>query len=360
MKKILCFIFMLCSLFIFVGCKLDNVIVEKPIEKPIENPLEKPTEEGKQTSYFLGELNLLGMASIKEFKANTQPRKVKHLTSNQGQVKELSDEEPTVIVNFTYPFDYVKIHSAIKFSISIPEDTEDEALEMIEASCGLGDLDVIIADFSTFVYDEEKEYLYLSVQDHMITIVGKKGIYTILSNSGSYQYDQDKTYFSEIYSSHKTIDPNGINKDFVPPFYGINVKYGYDGLYDVSFTKNENLATYDDFTSATKYAYDAKKVERVSRDTMYSVLDLTSYPQDWIEGVITSIELDRSCFTITTEKDSYIEVYLNKDTVLEDNLIEMDSIWELLEIDTHIAVRYDCWYDGYEPTSVYANQLMFS
>ncbi|MDE7106126.1 MAG: hypothetical protein K2O22_03075 [Anaeroplasmataceae bacterium] len=63
------------------------------------------------------------------------------------------------------------------------------------------------------------------------------------------------------------------------------MNYGYDGIYDVSFTKNENIATYDDFILATKYEYDEKKVERVARDTMYSVFDLTSYPQEWIEGV---------------------------------------------------------------------------
>ncbi|MDE6047196.1 MAG: hypothetical protein K2F56_01055, partial [Anaeroplasmataceae bacterium] len=96
-------------------------------------------------------------------------------------------------------------------------------------------------------------------------------------------------------------------------------------------------------------------VERVARDTMYSVLDLTSYPQEWIEGDITSINQEASYFTLRVEKDSFIDVFISKNTVFEDNTIEMDSIWEYLEIDAHIAVCYDYWYDGYEPTYIYAN-----
>ncbi|MDE7106127.1 MAG: hypothetical protein K2O22_03080 [Anaeroplasmataceae bacterium] len=188
MKKILCFMVLLCSLFFIVGCKSEYVKVEKPEEKPIE--------EIKQASPLMRELNLLGMASLKEFKVTAQPHKSNYFISNRNQVKELSDEEPTVVedLTYTYPFDYVKIHSAIKFSISIPENKEDEALEMIQDSCGLGDLDVILADFSTFVFDEKKESLCLAVQDRMVTFVGKKGLYTILANSGKYQYDQGNTY----------------------------------------------------------------------------------------------------------------------------------------------------------------------
>lgn len=191
----------------------------------------------------------------------------------------------------------------------------------------------------------------------MITFVGKNGLYTILANSGKYQYDQDKTYFCEIYSSHKTIDSNSVNKSSEPPFYGINVNYGYNGIYDVSFSKNGNYATYSDFALATKYEYDATKVERVARDTMYSVLDLTSYPQEWIEGDIQFINQENSFFTIKTESSSYVDVYLSRNTVLKGNTIEMDNIWEYLEIDAHIAVRYDYWYEGYEPTYIYANML---
>nr|MDE6660459.1 hypothetical protein [Anaeroplasmataceae bacterium] len=345
MKKILSFMLMLCSLFILVGCMTEYVRVEKPNDIPIDHP----KEEGQQASYLMDKLNLLGIASVKEFKTNTHPLKAKHFNSNISQDKELSEEAPTVIesLTYTYPYDYVKIHSAWKFSITIPEDEEDEGLEMIQSSCGLGDLDVILADFSTFVLDKEKNELRLSVQDMMITLVGKKGLYTILMNSGFYQYHTGEAHSSVIYSSHKTIDSEGINKDFLPPFYGINVKYGYDGAYDVSFTKKGNLATADDFILSTKYKYDYTKIERVARDTMYNVLDLTTSPQEWMEGDIYLINPDKNVLTLRIAEDTFVDVYLSKNTMLKNNLIDIDSIWEILETETRIAVRYDYWYNGY-------------
>lgn len=132
MKKISCLMLMIFCLFILIGCKEENSKIEPPQDQPIE--------EVHQTSSIMRELNLLGMASIKEFKATTQPHKAKHFISNRSQEKELNDEKPTYVPGVTYPYDYVKIHSAMKFSIFIPVDEDDEALEAINNSCGLGGL----------------------------------------------------------------------------------------------------------------------------------------------------------------------------------------------------------------------------
>lgn len=305
---------------------------------------------------FLNENSVIGIAAFKEFdeinaqklsnlsiRVNYKNSDVTTLDENleesNGDISDVENEtnEPLKI---TYPYDYVKINSAYKFSINVINIEDNVAKEIIEENCGLGDIEVVVAEFETYV--EENGYNVLSVQDTLICLRGYNGYYTILVNSGVYTNDSSL----HVFSSHKKLTEDEVSKDFTPPILSIFLKEENNSRY-VYFETSDNLLSFGNYNQESAFKNIAE-IERVSRDTMYSVLELTRLPVKEVEASVLEIDLDYKMLKVKTE---YNLEYVHIDENTESADIENISIGDI------IIVEYDFLFEKYDPIKVTANSI---
>ena len=305
---------------------------------------------------FLNENSVIGIAAFKEFD-ETNAQKLSNLSirvnykngdvttldenleESNGDISDVENEtnEPLKI---TYPYDYVKINSAYKFSINVINIEDNVAKEIIEENCGLGDIEVVVAEFETYV--EENGYNILSVQDTLICLRGYNGYYTILVNSGVYTNDSSL----HVFSSHKKLTEDEVSKDFTPPILSIFLKEENNSRY-VYFETSDNLLSFGNYNQESAFKNIAE-IERVSRDTMYSVLELTRLPVKEVEASVLEIDLDYKMLKVKTE---YNLEYVHIDENTESADIENISIGDI------IIVEYDFLFEKYDPIKVTANSI---
>ena len=305
---------------------------------------------------FLNENSVIGIAAFKEFD-ETNVQKLSNLSirvnyknsdvttldenleESNGDISDVENEtnEPLKI---TYPYDYVKINSAYKFSINVINIEDNVAKEIIEENCGLGDIEVVVAEFETYV--EENGYNILSVQDTLICLRGYNGYYTILVNSGVYTNDSSL----HVFSSHKKLTEDEVSKDFTPPILSIFLKEENNSRY-VYFETSDNLLSFGNYNQESAFKNIAE-IERVSRDTMYSVLELTRLPVKEVEASVLEIDLDYKMLKVKTE---YNLEYVHIDENTESADIENISIGDI------IIVEYDFLFEKYDPIKVTANSI---
>lgn len=305
---------------------------------------------------FLNENFVIGIAAFKEFD-ETNAQKLSNLSirvnyknsdvttldenleESNGDISDVENEtnEPLKI---TYPYDYVKINSAYKFSINVINIEDNVAKEIIEENCGLGDIEVVVAEFETYV--EENGYNILSVQDTLICLRGYNGYYTILVNSGVYTNDSSL----HVFSSHKKLTEDEVSKDFTPPILSIFLKEENNSRY-VYFETSDNLLSFGNYNQESAFKNIAE-IERVSRDTMYSVLELTRLPVKEVEASVLEIDLDYKMLKVKTE---YNLEYVHIDENTESADIENISIGDI------IIVEYDFLFEKYDPIKVTANSI---
>lgn len=305
---------------------------------------------------FLNENSVIGIAAFKEFD-ETNAQKLSNLSirvnyknsdvttldenleESNGDISDVENEtnEPLKI---TYPYDYVKINSAYKFSINVINIEDNVAKEIIEENCGLGDIEVVVAEFETYV--EENGYNVLSVQDTLICLRGYNGYYTILVNSGVYTNDSSL----HVFSSHKKLTEDEVSKDFTPPILSIFLKEENNSRY-VYFETSDNLLSFGNYNQESAFKNIAE-IERVSRDTMYSVLELTRLPVKEVEASVLEIDLDYKMLKVKTE---YNLEYVHIDENTESADIENISIGDI------IIVEYDFLFEKYDPIKVTANSI---
>ena len=212
-------------------------------EKPIVNP---PIEENnKEINYnaSINENSLIGIAAYYEFDNKTVNNisniSIKNKNSNLIDSDYESKEEE--YLKISYPYDYVKIISAYKFSIYVDDIEDQVAKEIIESSCGLGELEVVISDFETYI--EKGETRYPSVQDTLISLRGYNGYYTILVNSGVY-IDNNSL---EVFSSHKKLLDEEVSKDFTPPILSIFLEKKNNNEHYVYFETSNDLLSFGNY-----------------------------------------------------------------------------------------------------------------
>ena len=305
---------------------------------------------------FLNENSVIGIAAFKEFD-ETNAQKLSNLSirvnyknsdvttldenleESNGDISDVENEtnEPLKI---TYPYDYVKINSAYKFSINVINIEDNVAKEIIEENCGLGDIEVVVAEFETYV--EENGYNVLSVQDTLICLRVYNCYYTILVNSGVYTNDSSL----HVFSSHKKLTEDEVSKDFTPPILSIFLKEENNSRY-VYFETSDNLLSFGNYNQESAFKNIAE-IERVSRDTMYSVLELTRLPVKEVEASVLEIDLDYKMLKVKTE---YNLEYVHIDENTESADIENISIGDI------IIVEYDFLFEKYDPIKVTANSI---
>lgn len=320
----------------------------------------------KENSSSLLQANLranaiLGIASFKEFEEDRllNVRSLRRSLSNNNIITNNEENnKDNTIYNVTYPYDYIKIHSAVKFSLEIPEEHYDEGLELIQKNCGLGLLEITIADFSTYISEDNGSYQEC-VTDLMISFKGKKGIYTILSNSGISGDDQsafeDKHYYT-VFSSHKKINSQEISKDFELPIYCVLLDES-EGEIELTFSKGDLMSPHD-FASKKNslfhYQIDMTTLKKVSKDTLYNIQELSKFPET--KQIVEIKEIDNKESKIYVNSELGLEcIYIDELTELNNEVV--DDIYINLYVGMKIEVYYDYWYQGYTPSIIYANNI---
>lgn len=342
----------------------DNQIDEKPIDNDLNdvNDNNKNTDDNKQLidkrSRF-DSLSLLGIAAVKEVHSQEASKRIERSKSKKVYVDETINPEGLVI---SYPYSYIKIHNAKSFVINISDGKESLAFDDLRNNCGLGNLEVIIADFTT--YSEENGIVSSCCSDTLIAFKGSKGICTILMNSYIRYPDKDITQY--LFSSHKRLGQEEITKDFISDGYSVLLASTLEGNY-LSFT--DGMCYPDDFLDEDKYFYDESKVVSVSNDSMYSILDLITFEETYVFGAISNVEINDNMLSsdvinielICQEDEKVLNIIIDDLTLYNDEYYGIEAIKEfLLQSDSAMCkVSYYYLYDGYNPTTIYANSIVF-
>ena len=312
---------------------------------------EKPTmnssieENNKEINYnaSINENSLIGIAAYYEFDNKTVNNisniSIKNKNSDLIDCDYESKEEE--YLKISYPYDYVKIISAYKFSIYVDDIEAQVAKEIIESSCGLGELEVVISDFETYV--EKGETRYPSVQDTLISLRGYNGYYTILVNSGVYTNNNSL----EVFSSHKKLLDEEVSKDFTPPILSIFLEKKNNNEHYVYFETSNDLLSFGNYNQEKAFK-NTTEIENVSRSTMYSTYELTKMPTKEVSATVLNINIENKYLEVETiDKLKY--VYFNDYT----EGTEITS----LNIGNIIIVEYDFLFEKYNPLRVYANTI---
>ncbi len=328
-----------------VGIIINN-FNSSPIQTPNLNDSSGNNELQYNNNYaMLNEKSVIGIAAFNEFD-NKGVRKLSNVTSefnNKDSVLSDSNEEENLneeYLKISYPYDYVKINSAYKFSINVLNIEDKIAKEIIESNCGLGELEIVVAKFETYV--EEKGYNYLSVKDTLICLRGYNGYYTILVNSGEFRKDSSL----QVFSSHKKLTEDEVSKDFTPPILSIFLKEETNSRY-VYFETSDNLLSFGNYNQDLAFK-NTTEIEAVSRNTLYSVLELTKLPVKEVEATVLEIDSEYKMIKVQTENNLEY-VHINEHT--EGVKIENINVGDI------VIIEYDFLFEKYNPIKVIANSI---
>lgn len=305
--------------------------------------------DDKHHNTIFNETSLIGIAAYKAFDSNKTNEirnvsfKSKELTTlNNTSENEISEDD---YLKVSYPYDYVKIVDAYKFSINVNEIEDLYANDVISTNCGLNEIEVVVANFETYI--EEKGTLYLSVQDTLISLRGENGYYTILENSGQKIYKG----FLHVFSSHKKLLDNEVSKDFTPPLLSIFLKEYEDNRYVYFKSSDDTLSPYD---YNEKLAFkNIGEIEYVSRDYIYSLYEISKVPVKNVEVKIISINFEKFYLEVLSEGENKLK-YVTFNDHTEGTLVSS------LNVNDLIIVEYDDLYERYNPISVIANKITLS
>ncbi len=326
---------------------IKSNIRNEPKPKPSYDPSEAPGNNSNDVSYNLSynEASLIGIAAYYEFDRKTTSKLsnvVMNMNLSTMNSVKLSDTDKTEeYPTYSYPYDYVKILSAYKFDIHVTDIADDLSEEIIEHGCGLGELEVVVADFETYV--EEEGYRRLSVTDTMISLRGYNGYYTILANSGGRKGD-DWTY---IFSSHKRLLGDEVSKDFTPPILSIFLEEKSNNERYVYFETSDSLLSFGNYNRKQAFK-NTTEIEHVSASTLYSVYELAKLPTK--ELVVSIVNIDLEGRFIEVESETRLTfIYYNDYTEGADITT--------LNIGDTIKIEYDFLFGEYDPTYAYVNTV---
>lgn len=355
-KIVITFVTFILLLFIIIPV---GIMINDSKPRPSQTPGSNNGLENGDLQYYntlLNENSVIGIAAFNEFdktnavelsnlsfRLNFNNSEIVTLDEDvenpNGEISDYEEDQDEPL-KISYPYDYVKIKSAYKFSINVFDIEDSIAKEIIESNCGLGELEIVVAEFETYV--EAYGYISLSVQDTLICLRGYNGYYTILVNSGGYVADSTLL----VFSSHKKLTEDEVNKDFTPPILSIFLKEEANSRY-VYFETSDNLLSFGNYNQ--DFAFEnSNEIEMVSRNTLYSVLELTQLPVKNVEATVIEINLEYEMVKVQTEYNlEYI--YINENT----EGAELENI----NVGDIIIIEYDLLFEEYNPINVTANTI---
>ena len=312
-------------------------------EKPTINSFVEENNKEINYSTSINENSLIGIAAYYEFdnKVVNNISNISIKNKNSDLIDSDYESKEEEYLKISYPYDYVKIISAYKFNIYVDDIEDQVAKEIIENSCGLGELEVVISEFETYV--EKGETRYPSVQDTLISLRGYNGYYTILVNSGVYTNNNSL----EVFSSHKKLLDEEVSKDFTPPILSIFLEKKNNNEHYLYFETSNDLLSFGNY-NVEKAFKNTTEIEIVSRSTMYSTYELTKMPIKEISASVINIDIENKYLEVETiDKLKY--VYFNEYT----EGVDITCI----NVGDVILVEYDFLFEKYNPIRVYANTI---
>ena len=320
-----------------------------PWEELPDEPENGVNESQSVSNHVLSENSLIGIAAFNEFDAVRTVKLSKasfNLNSKRGVTAGLDEQGgfgEEEYLKISYPYDYVKIKSAYKFTINVSELEDPVAEKIIEEGCGLGEIEVVVADFETYI--DNNGYKQLSVQDTMICLRGYNGYYTILANSGALTGDS----YLHVFSSHKKLTADEVNKDFTPPILSVFLKEEQGSRYDY-FETSDNLLSFGSYDEESAFK-NTSEIESVSRNTVYSVLELAKLPVKEVSATVLEIDSENKTIKVMAGCNlEYVHIGENTEGVKAEDLSVGDVI----------TVEYDFLFEKYDPVYVIANSVNIS
>jgi hypothetical protein len=334
-----------------------------------ENQDEKLNNESEEVQYVPNRTNvqqLLAIAVDKSFENsfNQQPS-TKGFVSDQGRYQLVAETDNPLHVS--YPYDYIKIYDAVKFSC------DGVISPVVEEICGNGKLEVYIASFALFNGLEEKEAEEekeakektadvnssnvdgdlldkVMMGEPMIVFKSELGIYSCISNgTGVVDQTTDMNNNYIEFSSHKYLSDKALEKNLVYPLFQFRMRYmdgkvtlrttGWDGTLTIYA---DNIPLYNQQT--------------VSPKELFSLVKLSSnIPEISLQCEVT--ELHENYFTVKTGNESNLEtVYYDEYTgfFVGGN----SATYADIAVGDVIDVTFGKLYESYNPKSIIANKII--
>ena len=314
---------------------------------PIFPPEGDPSNPSYEISHSLShnEASLIGIAAYYEFDkkgVSNLSNLFFNINSTSSKVYSLSEDDDKEYLKVSYPYDYVKINSAYKFSVNITSINDKASEEILLNSCGLGELEVVVAEFETYI--EDNGVRILSVSDTLISLRGYNGYYTILANSGH----RENSDFMHIFSSHKRLLEEEVSKDFTPPILSIFLEEKSNNERYIYFETSNDLLSFGSYKK--DYAFkNITEIEYVSRSSMYSVFELAKLPTKEISVSVVEIDFEKKCIEVASEANLKYIYYTSYTEGVEITELNIKDI---------ITIEYDFLFETYDPTSVYINSII--
>jgi len=288
---------------------------------------------------YLEKEDLLGVAAFNAFECKTT-EKLMHFNDTNTITPTATSITYTHEEKIIYPFNFVEIENAYKFKIEVDDIIDAYAKKIIEEKCGLGLIEVVVADFNT--YDDINSNSL--IEDKLISFRGENGYYTSLMNGG--------VLYSSIYyytfSEHKKISDEGVIKELsLKKGLKITLKEDFNNLsltiYSGNEKRGENYSLNEAYCCMGEY-------ETLTASRIFKVNSLIQYPIIMVECKIVSLNLDEGIINVSSD------IY-NLDTI---NINENTKIDLELEIDMIINVKYYQLFKYYNPKSVTAIEILKS
>jgi len=311
-----------------------------------EIPEEKPSELAI-VQRRLGNEQLISLAVCRMFDGEVTSAKSffqnMEKSANLSFVKSSSDDNTLL---FKYDFDFVKINDAVQFiarSIDFP---------FLNELCGEGEIEIFLTSFNTYLYEDEakdENRLIPYIYDDLIVFRGEWGIYSCLSNTGSFRYDDMNNLISSIveYSSHKRFGENSIEKDFTPPLYQFFMKTE-NNVTSLSCRTSDVIGIIVD--AGSMQWTELENGDVISSDELFSTKNLCDMPQSSQNCTITAVGDD--FFMVSgvqnLEKiffDEYTLFFAGEKPVKSTNFAKGDVV----------TITFDQPYQRYNPKVALAN-----
>ena len=303
------------------------------VDLPEDEPTEAPTVQRKLRNEHLVALAVCRVydgkgVSLKGFSSNKEKESCFSIT------KLNTDDNP---IRVKYPFDFVEINDAVYFiaqSVDFP---------FLNEICGNGEIEVFQTSFNTYIYaDETKDESNLQphISDDLIVFRGEWGMYSCMSNSGSYNIIE--------YSSHKFFGENAIEKDFTPPLYQFFVK-NENGLTWLTCTSNEIGSRPDQSAQWTIL----EGGDIISSEHLFSTEELLDMPEMTQQCTITDIGED---YFMVSGEYNLEKIFFDEYTLFfADD--QPAKATEFAKGDV-VTVTFNKPYERYNPRVAVANQII--
>jgi len=247
-----------------------------------------------------------------------------------------------------YAFDFVEINDAVHYI------AQGFVFPFLNEICGEGEIDVFLTSFNTYIYaDETKDEnnLQPQISDELIVFRGEWGMYSCMTNSGSFEYDDmNNLIYSLIgYSSHKRFSENSVEKDFTPPIYHFFVKTENDLTSLACYASNEVGTRPDKSVQWTKL----EGGEIISSEELFRTEELYVMSEMLQQCTITGIGGDY--FFVIGERNLE-KIFFDEYTLFFEGDQPVEST-DFVKGDV-VTVSFNKPYEKYNPKVAMANQIV--